>query len=252
MAFSQLPQELVDKIVDEFSPDGRSGRRALVACSLVCRVFLERCRARLYQKLRIESAKVCSEACAIAKCNPRIIHLVRHIRVQSWRAACPVLDAFKDLQALELDLARSPEVLIGPFRFPSMRDMTLRSGNLGVPFNVVAILLSSCTSLSSLTLSNLRMDPGKSVNGQKSIPIRRLVISCLYGSQEKAGAWLAACIESLEVIETTLAFNEDACIVKDLFQMIGNNLKSLSICIKSLECSLRNRMCWTKCSSRLS
>ena len=240
MAFLQLPQELVDKIVDEFPLDRRDGRQALVVCSLVCRVFVERCRARLYQKLRMESEEACSKAFAIIECNPSIIHLVKHIRVQSWRAACPVLDVFKDLQVLELDLARHAEVLIGPFMFPSMRDMTLRSDSQGVPFSVVATLLSSCTSLSSFTLSNMRMVLGKSPNRQKPIPIRRLVTSCLWGSHEKAGAWLAACIESLEEIEMTLEFNADAFIVSDVFKLLGSYLRSLKICIKFPEGDLWN------------
>ena len=179
MLCARLPQELIDKTVDEILPDQKDGRRALVNYSLVCSAFLERCRARLYRKLRIDSKNACEEACAIAGRNPGIIDLVKHIRIVWAPATFAVMDVFRSLQVLEMNLVGCTESTSTPFQLPAIRDVILRSYNLTVPLSVVATLLSICNSLSSLTLANLKLVCDIPRGGQKPIPVRRLVISSL-------------------------------------------------------------------------
>lgn len=179
---SDLPQEIIDAIVDEFFVDTITLR----LCSTLCRSFSSRARANLFQTIHLTPNK-CSKFETICLCSPEIPSLVKHISFSDFGTnpcrARNVIAAAVNLEQVSLtrcDLLPFARILreLEPARRTSVTHVSIQSW--GLRFKEICLLLEQFLSTDILDLEGQTLKALESkafvetFTGGPGLPIRRL------------------------------------------------------------------------------
>ncbi|PBK59439.1 hypothetical protein ARMSODRAFT_798574 [Armillaria solidipes] len=179
---SDLPQEIIDAIVDEFFVDTTTLR----LCSTLCRSFSSRARANLFQTIHLTPNK-CSKFESICLCSPDIPSLVKHISFSEFSTnpcrARSVVEAAINLEQISLmrcDLLPFAQFLreLEPARRTSVTRVSVQSW--GLRFKEICLLLEQFPSTDILDLEGQTVKAleskafAETFTGRRGLPIRRL------------------------------------------------------------------------------
>ncbi|KAK0486548.1 hypothetical protein IW261DRAFT_801992 [Armillaria novae-zelandiae] len=179
---SDLPQEIIDIIIDEFFVDIITLR----LCSTLCRSFSSRARAHLFHTIHLTPNK-CSKFESTCLSSPEIPSLVKHISFSEFRTnPCPARDIvgatinLEHISLMNCDLlpfARSFGEL-EPVRRTSVTHVSIQSW--GVRFKEICLLLEQFPSTDTLELEGQTFKTFESkafvetLIGRRGLPIRKL------------------------------------------------------------------------------
>lgn len=80
MRMERIPQELVDKFIDELKDDEKS----LLGCSLISRCWVARSRHHLFQRIIFPSAQTFASYCNLFPTNHEVHSYVRGVAILQW------------------------------------------------------------------------------------------------------------------------------------------------------------------------
>jgi hypothetical protein len=182
--YMEIPQELIDAIIDEFPlqldsisdlPDPET-KRTLQSCALVSRSFLQRCQMRLFSRISVWDSYLptfplaCQRLAAVLSSSPHLagyiqtLELVYDVDDSVLVEFVPrILSAVTAIETLQLvrhgdaDMRHFPPFdssTIAVFSLPSLRRLELCAWWFRNPLELQA-LLNLSTSLQELTLHNV-------------------------------------------------------------------------------------------------
>ncbi|KAK0494302.1 hypothetical protein EDD18DRAFT_365765 [Armillaria luteobubalina] len=95
---SDIPPEVIEKIVDELDDDGES----LIACLSVSRAFHSRARYHLFQTVQLETDSDFYQFISLCDISPVILGLVQSLRIFPRTKAVPHLPLFPNVTSLHI------------------------------------------------------------------------------------------------------------------------------------------------------
>ncbi|KAK0218652.1 hypothetical protein IW262DRAFT_1297811 [Armillaria fumosa] len=179
---SDLPQEIIDSIVDEFFIDTITLR----LCSTLCRSFSSRARVHLFQTIHLTPSK-CSKFESTCLSSPEIPSLVKHISFSEFRTnpcrARKVVGATINLEQISFmncDLLPFAQFFgeLEPARRTSVTHVSIQSW--GLRFKEICLLLEQFPSTDTLGLEGQTVKAHESKAfvetfiGKNGVPIRSL------------------------------------------------------------------------------
>ncbi|CCM03808.1 uncharacterized protein FIBRA_05956 [Fibroporia radiculosa] len=153
---SELPQELVDQVIDHLWDDFVS----LAACSLTCHAWLPSSRTHLFRHVDLDSPSACFRFQQLLKTSPKIAPFVRKVRVRSYSLSQkPPALGYEEI----MWESHVPRLLS---RLPRLTDLNISSLNWGT-LHLTAVhggaFLSRLGSVKRLTLADVHFETSAQV-----------------------------------------------------------------------------------------
>lgn len=187
--FPSLPQEIVDKVIDQLAADlqpNKCARRSrhdlpaatLVACTFVCRAWLSRSSKYVLENIKADhSLNALDQLLAHAKSSPRLSFNVRSLCIPHWtdeKLLVHALEVFSNLSSIYFsanDLRARPRAVVdtedGAQRVPSSMGSRHHIGRLYFErFHIPCVLryLALFHSIDSLHLETMRVKSNTGVD----------------------------------------------------------------------------------------